>query len=323
MRNPLGVAVSAALIFTAVPAQALDILSGSEIAERERKQKLQAKPVLSCSPRELSARAVRGETAELRLTIRNGGGQVLRWSLSRLPPWLAADVVTGELRFGEERAVVLHVRTQLVPSGTRAAEVLVEAPGAEGSPARVRVAVDVRPAPIAPGPAPRAPEPAEEMGPEPVADLAAPRVKRFTARAGLIIPGSASDEERETGLLIGAAYDLPFLRTEKLVIEASADFGSLSDESGARSSTMVMLSGTARYLLTGGGLYVMGGGSVVLESYSSDASGTDGTNLGSLLGLGIGVRPGAGSLDLRLSHQVLLGSDNVGGLTSFTAGYSF
>ena len=45
MRNSLGVAVSAALLLAAVQAQALDILSQSEIAEREKRLKLQARPV--------------------------------------------------------------------------------------------------------------------------------------------------------------------------------------------------------------------------------------------------------------------------------------
>ena len=79
MRNSLGGAVSAALLLAAVQAQALDILSQSEIAEREKRLKLQARPVLSCTPMELSASAVRGETAELRLTIRNGGGSSSVW----------------------------------------------------------------------------------------------------------------------------------------------------------------------------------------------------------------------------------------------------
>jgi len=320
MRNSLGVAVSAALLLAAVQAQALDILSQSEIAEREKRLKLQARPVLSCTPMELSASAVRGETAELRLTIRNGGGQVLRWSLSRLPPWLAADVVTGELAYGEERAVVLHVRTQLVSSSTDVAEILVEAPGAEASPARVSVAAEVKPAPVAPASAHAAGAVADIPRDIPRLPLDSPSAPGgLGVRVGFMLPGSGSATEYESSAFLGLQYQMRKSDSSRLSLELGIDYASSDAGTGDSSSTLT--SGRADVLFRvggGGNLYLLSGLGGLFES--SDVSGS---SKAGLLDVGAGMCLAGGKVDVRLTHAVLLGGDNVSGMTLLSAGYQF
>lgn len=325
MKHSLGVVLSAALLVQAVPAQALDILSGSEIAERERKRKLLAKPVLSCAPLELSARAVRGETAELRLTIRNGGGQVLRWSLSRLPPWLAADVLTGELRFEERRTVVLHVRTQLVRSDSDVAEILVEAPGADGSPARVSVAVEVRPAPLTPAPA-RTVNTVGAVGAVADTPLEIARIPPGSPRArgglgvrvGLMLPGSGAATEYESSPFFGLQYRMGG-DSSKLSLELGLDY--TSSDAGTAEGSSTLTSGRADVLFHiggGGGPYLLSGLGALFESSDASGSGKAG-----LLDVGAGMVFIGGKLDVRLTHAVLLGGDNVSGMTLLSTAYRF
>jgi hypothetical protein len=322
MKHSLGVVLSAALLVQAVPALALDILSGSEIAERERKRRLQAKPVLSCAPLKLSARAVRGDTAELRLTIRNGGGQVLRWSLSQLPPWLAADVMTGELKFEGQRTVMLHVRTQLVRSDSDVAQVLVEAPGADGSPARVSVAVEVKPAPVMRA----STRPMDTVGavadtPLPIARIpldSAPARGGLGVRVGFMLPGSGTATEYESSPFFGLQYRMRG-DSSKFSLELGLDYTSSDAESAGSSSTLT--SGRADVLFhmgKSGGLYLLSGLGALLES--SDVSGS---SKAGLLDVGAGMVFVGGKLDVRLTHAMLLGGDNVSGMTLLSTAYHF
>jgi len=152
-----------AVAFAAALAQGAEVLSPEEEAELRARG---ASPVLKCSPLTLSANVEQGATATLGLTIRNAGGQVLRWSVSFVPTWAKAVPEGGELAHGEAAEVVVVVDGSTLSPGATRGDIVVNAPGAEGSPAKVALAVEVKPrgapasrgagqvVPVTPAPAP-------------------------------------------------------------------------------------------------------------------------------------------------------------------------
>lgn len=327
MNRRLGASVLATLLLTAMQARALEILSDSERAERERERKLKAKPVLSCKPASLSTKAKRGDTAELSMTIRNAGGRTLRWSLGKLPRWLAADVTTGELKHGEEKRVVLHVRTRLVSGGGDESGITIVAPGADGSPLTVPIAVAVeeppppKPTPVRPKPVARGPERGRRPGPEPIRLPPEPgggRGGKVAARVGFMLPGDGDKTPYDSSPFFGVQYRLPRREESRLSYEIGVDYASSDAETADSSSTLTSGRADILFHMGGGGLYLLSGLGGLFES--SDVSGS---SRAGLLDVGAGMTLIDGKLDVRLTHAVLLGGENVPGITLLSAAYQF
>jgi len=327
MNRQLGASLLATLLLPALQARALEILSDSEKAERERARKLNAKPVLSCKPASLSTKAKRGDTAELLLTIRNAGGRTLRWSLGKLPRWLAADVTTGELKHAEEKRVVLHVRTRLVSGGGVESGITIVAPGADGSPFTVPIAVAVEeppppePGPVRPKPVARGPERVRSPGLEPIRLPPEPGggVRgKMGARVGFMLPGDGDTTAYDSSVFLGVQYRLPRREESRLSYEIGMDYASSDAEVADSSSTLT--SGRADILMHmgGGGLYLLSGLGGLFESSDVSGSGRAG-----LLDVGAGLTLVDGKFDVRLTHAVLLGGENVSGMTLLSAAYCF
>jgi len=321
VRAPL---VCVAIVSLASPAIALDIMSESEIAERERMRKLQARPVLRCEPARLATRVKRGETAELRLNVGNGGGQVLRWSLSGAPAWLAADAVAGELKCQQSREVVLHVRGALIRSQVASARIQIAAPGAQGSPATVLIEVDIEPEPELepepePDPEPVRTTPQPEPEPTPVRDAsrpAAPRRGGMGVRVGYLLPAPGAVGDFSSNAFLGVQYSLG-KKESRVSLELGVELA--SSEAQAVDSTSTLTTGRADILLHmgGSGLYLLSGLGSLIEDSEVAGSRTAG-----LLDLGAGMAIGE-KLDVRLTHAVLLNGDNVNGLTQVSTAYRF
>ncbi|MHC4502012.1 MAG: hypothetical protein ACYTFI_01805 [Planctomycetota bacterium] len=314
MNRRLGASLLATLLLAPLQARALEILSDSERAERERQRKLRAKPVLSCKPASLSTKAKRGDTAELSITIRNTGGRTLRWSLGKLPRWLAADVTTGELKHAEEKRVVLHVRTRLVSGGGDESGITIVAPGADGSPFTVPIAVAVE-EPPPPKPVARGIEPEPiRLPPEPGGGVRG----KVGARVGFMLPGSGSTTEYDSSAFLGLQYRVLQSDSSKLSLELGVDYASSDADAADSSSTLT--SGRADILLYmgGGGLYLLSGLGGLFENSDVSGSGRAG-----LLDVGAGLTLVDGKFDVRVTHAVLLGGENVSGMTLLSAAYCF
>ena len=314
---------------TAFPARALDILSDDERAEKAREEKRGGKPVLACSPASLSTTSQRGDTAELSVVIKNAGGRVLRWSFGKLPRWLAADVTSGELKYKEQSRITLHVRTRLVSGGGDEAGIVIEAPGAEGSPLTIPIAVAVeepepaKPAPEKPKPVVRGP------GPEPEAALSPPVPGgggrgKIAVRVGFMLPGSGSKTGYDSSPFFGVQYRMPRKESSKLSYEIGVERAS-SDAEGVGASSQ-LTTGRADVLFhvgggNGGAWYLMSGLGGMIDK--ADLPGASESYKVGLLDLGAGMGLAGGKLDVRLSHSLLLGSENVGGMTQLSMAYSF
>lgn len=327
MNRRLGASLLAMFLLTALQARALEILSDSERAERERERKLKAKPVLSCKPASLSAKAKRGDTAELSITIRNAGGRTLRWSLGKLPRWLAADVTTGELKHAEQKRVVLHVRTRLVSGGGDESGITIVAPGADGSPLTVPIAVAVEEPPPEPVPVGRKPvgrgtelEPIH-LPPEPGGKGRG----KAAARVGYMLPGDGEKTAYDSSVFLGVQYRLPRREESRISYEIGVDYAS-TDAEGDAGATSQLLTGRVDVVFhmgggNGGAWYLLSGlGGMIDNADLADAS--ESYSVG-LLDLGAGLALLGGKLDVRLSHPILLGSENVGSMTQLSVAYSF
>ena len=84
-----------------------------------------------------------GQTALAHLTIRNAGGRTLSWTVESAPGWLRLDRLSGELGFGGEQKLVVVADASTLEAGTEAGEIVIAAPGGEGSPVTISVAAEV------------------------------------------------------------------------------------------------------------------------------------------------------------------------------------
>ncbi len=193
--------------FAALPSAAREVLTPEEQAERELEKKRQAAPVLVCTPDTLGATVARGETRALLLTIRNGGGQTLSWAVISAPSWVDVGVRGGELKFGEKRTLTLAVDPREMTTGTSEGVILVEAPGAEGSPVRVRIVVEVEEAPGR-----QASEAAERdalaLVPKPPVAPAVEKRSTEPRERGPIAPARAREPSKWSGAVSGAYWML-------------------------------------------------------------------------------------------------------------------
>ena len=336
-RSFLSVAV---LLSAALPCAALDFLSPEEEAELELKRKKEADPVLTCAPVRLNASVRKDEKTSARLTVLNAGGRTLQWSVTSAPEWASPDPKGGELGFEGRQALVLSIDPSALPDGATRGEIVVEAPGAKDSPARVAVVVEVLPVPE-PGGVAEAPEepvapPEEPETVEPEVAVVesepievkeeAPRERApigLGVRAGALLPGAGEKENYSSGLLVGLFWR-PGLNGSRLGFELGVRFGQVGSDSGVEESAV--LEGTADALWHMArnetlSVYAVGGLSLVAEQVKHEELGTS-SNLGSALNLGAGATVESG-LDVRVTYLLLLGSENVGGALGASLGYMF
>ena len=130
----------------AAPASAQEYLTPEEKTQRELERQQKAPPILICTPQTFSATVRRDETTTLRMTIKNGGGQMLKWSIAKMPAWISASDGAGYVGFQGKQEVVFTVDPAGLVEGTNKTEIVIAAAGATGSPATVPIELIVKPA---------------------------------------------------------------------------------------------------------------------------------------------------------------------------------
>lgn len=107
----------------------------------------QPQPMLQVEPSTLRFQAVQGrpEPDPQTLEITNAGGEVLNWTASTDAAWLHMRPDRGTLSAGESRSVAVEARVAGLSVGTHSATIIVTAPGAQNSPQRVAVALEIIP----------------------------------------------------------------------------------------------------------------------------------------------------------------------------------
>lgn len=296
----------------------LRVLSADEL---ELQEKRRAQPVLVCSPREVRLALSEDETRSVRLTVRNAGGRILRWLVVSAPAWAVPEERTGKLAFGEKQDLVLTINPERLKRRLTRGEIVIEAPGAKGSPVAISVILEVKRKPKPPEP--KRPKPPELPGGPPLREG---RRARFGVRAGVAMPGSGELRDYDSGALFGFYY-----------CRARRDGGSLSYEIGFD----VCASGESDEYETrpvggrfdvlfafggrGGGArpYVLSGFTGFVEFVDDQLTGTEYTNYAGALDLGVGAALVGGRLDARLTYQVLLGSDNLKSMSLLSLAYGF
>lgn len=333
------VSILAAFLLAAAPASAREVLTPEEQAERELEKKRAARPALQCTPVSLSFQVKEGETPIFLLTIRNGGGRTLRWSVTSVPSWVRLDRMSGKLGFEEEEELVLVADPEGRPAGTARGKIVLAAPDAEGSPVTVAVALeipDVRPPPeekLAAGPREPAPErperePPEQRPPEPIPVVRKAKGRRWGIQGGLLQALPGVDQG-----LGGAPFGTLFLRfgaedagsrgepARRMGLDLGFGYGRMTRREPY--PAMDMLLGRARALFPagGGGLYVTAGAQVIMDNGNPD-NGEFPDNTGVTLDVGAMLRL-ANRLELGASYSMLLASENVPGMLEFSVGVTF
>ena len=315
--------ILAALLLATGPAAAREILTPEEQAEREIQKRRQAEPVLECSPTALKAKVTQGQTSILHLTIGNTGGRTLRWSVLSAPKWVRLDRMSGKLAFEEEERLVLVADPEGLPGGIASGKIVIAAPGAEGSPVTITLALDV------PAPPPSETPPAELVpsGPKalvPVIPAKPGKPKNWCV--GLLVaavepmPGSAMEYQGNPMGMFLVRFGAKGTRRKGIEFGFGyAEFNSW--ENADEISTRLLISRTRILFPAIGGLYLTAGGQIVSEE--TDYPGTDyeehtrGTvDVGAVFRLG-------GHFEVSASFSYLIESRNVPGLMEFGVGLTF
>ena len=130
-------------VCVASPVWAIQIGGSKQVAkDRERK----ASAILQVVPGKFQVAIREGEFQEVKLTVSNAGGQVMRWSAQSLESWIEPKTRSGELPHQGKQEIILILRA---PAGaavgkTTSGLLRIEAPGAQGSPAVIPIAVQIR-----------------------------------------------------------------------------------------------------------------------------------------------------------------------------------
>ncbi len=74
-------------------------------------------PVLACRPAALRAVLIQGCTAELVVSVGNGGREALEWTAVSCPDWATIDPREGRIEPGQTQAISVSVDTRELPSG--------------------------------------------------------------------------------------------------------------------------------------------------------------------------------------------------------------
>ena len=341
----------------AAPGWAIEVGGSAQVAKERARQ---ATPVLQISPDKFQVTIREGEFQEVKLTVSNAGGQVLRWSAQSRESWIEPKTRSGELSYQGKQEVTLILRAPAgaVAGQTTSGLLRIEAPGAQGSPAVVPIAVQIQTTEAVPteaAPPTESTEPTQaEPQAKPEADQAgqpgaAPSTSPWTA------PSDASDERGEMpwepkerlGLGLRLGFGSPSDGSEEIFgtassiglfyrrfqvegswgLEAGFDLGlgaSTSDDFEGVETSLMTASGLLLYSLNKKRtLYVLGGVELWLETIDDPAFGTSESNSG------LGLRFGAGTtltkypIDLRLGFSLLVGSDNVKSVVGLAVGYMF
>jgi hypothetical protein len=145
----------------------------------------------------------------------------------------------------------------------------------------------------------------------------------LSARAGVFMAAGAEDVPFDPTVVVGVSYELPFMRSEALALELGADYASVSNPDRKLTSTMILVSASARLTPGGGSVYLTGSGTALLDNYANDEKGTSGSSVIPAVGVGAGLRPAEGSWDIRAGYSFLVGSKNLQGVIAITGGFCF
>ena len=300
------------LMLVAVPCVARDLLSRGELAGLERQRREEERPVLECSPGALRMEAARGKVVTLRLTVRNGGGKTLHWSIRSAPAWARTEIRAGKLGYHENFYIVFTIDATNLLQGRNEGEIIVEAPDTAGGPLAVPIGVTVFEPPPPPPPPPEPPRPGF-----------------FGVRAGYAIPGSGGEFSFDGGLTFGLHYrpQRPF--ESRLSYELGLDYFTAVGGDGLNPSSVIAARfgllwdiGKRQERVQG---YLVSGVWGLRESVESGLGDYVFDNYAGALNLGAGLSltprataARATHADVRATHLVLIGSENVSGVTFLT-----
>ena len=337
----------------AAPGWAIEVGGSAQVAKERARQ---ATPVLQISPDKFQVTIREGEFQEVKLTVSNAGGQVLRWSAQSRESWIEPKTRSGELSYQGKQEVTLILRA---PAGAAAGQTTsgllrIEAPGAQGSPAVVPIAVQIQTTEAVPteaAPPTESTEPTQaEPQAKPEADQAgqpgaAPSTSPWTVpsdasdergempwepkerlgfglRLGIGIP-SGGDESFEAAISPGLFYRR-FQVEGSWGLEAGLEFGSsTSDKIDGVETKLSTVSGLLLYSLNKKRTWYVLGGAELWQESIDDPFGDGESNSGLGLRFGAGTTLAKYPIDLRLGYSVLVGSENVSGVLGLAVGYMF
>jgi hypothetical protein len=334
-------------LLTALPSEAQEdlelpeFLTPEEQAERELERKRNAQPLLACEPSALKASAVEGGAVSLKLTVRNAGGQVLEWSVASSAKWLGVQPRSGRLGFEEKTELTVGVSAVGLEVGTHSGEIALEAAGAGGSPKHVTVSVAVRAKSKQVVPPAKPAKPVEKPSPPgPRKQTESPRTLkrdhspgqakrgRLGVRAAYHMESVGEVRDSAGGALVGIYYRRGRFSESKFLYEFGLD-ASTRDESGGFATQPFGGRADLLFRLGGSGdgkavrMYLASGLAGFVEQVEDLGTGESYTNYAAALSLGGGVGLLDERLDLRLLHDLFLGSDNLQGKTMVAVSYAF
>ena len=326
----------AGCVLVATPCRAaLRVLSSGEMrAEVER----ETEPVLACSPAVLSATVREGESAGLKLTVRNAGGRMLAWRAFALSDGIRVSPDGGELGHGRKAELDVSVggpqarfRGTSAPGGF-SRTVVVVAPGVRGSPQRIEVRVHVEDfgelsrAAADDGEEKASESPRRDTRPAPRRSKGDAE-PRLGVRAGFLAASGGRQTDSGAGALVGVYLRAGSLDETTVSYEFGVDVAT-GDEGEQRAS--VPLLGRVDVLFRLGaaegrrvkGYLALGIGSFV-ELVEDVDTNERYTHHVAAANLGGGVQLRGGRLDMRVTHAVFLGSENLRGRTVLAVAYVF
>ena len=299
-----------------------------------KREKRQAPPVLICKPSRLRAEIKQGGTARLLFAIRNAGGRTLKWSIPNPPGWLAVSPRSGSLGYGAQQTLTITIDAGRLETEQQEDEIIIEAPGAKGSPVSVPVAVTIRRQEQESQEPPQALSAvdrgiaeldarADEKADKPETSFAA-KLKGLGIRAGYMIPKNAERVDFEPAVSFGLFWRQALGGNSRFGYELEMNFTGGESESGLEESNLV--GGHAHglwrlYQDDNWHAYALGGVSILTESASDRELGGNSATASSV-GIGAGATF-ARRYDARLVYSFLIGSDNVGGTVAASLGVMF
>ncbi len=334
------ISVTAVLALAALPCAAQEefelpeFLTPEEQAERELERARKAEPVLECEPPALRGESAPGQVVKLGLSVRNAGGRLLKWSVKLSPGWLDVQPRSGELGYREKSDVSVKAHTKALAPGAHEGRIVIEAADAKGSPATVAVTLTLKAEPVKDKPAAVPDEtPAKgrsepRRGAQREPTRADGRRGRFGVRAAYHMESVGDVSKAGAGAFVGLYYRRGRFGEKRLLYELGVDAGT-RDESekyatqpfGGRLDLLFRLGGADGEKPARG--YLLSGLAGFMERVEDLGTGDRYTNYAAAVDLGGGVGFLNERLDVRLSHAVFLGSDNLQGKTMLVLSYAF
>ncbi len=166
--------------------------------------------------------------------------------------------------------------------------------------------------PPTPGPPPEKPE----------------RANRFGLRLGYLATVAAEETGWNPAVCAGVYYRRAKPPSSRSVLEIGFDYIPLEREDGSVSTTLYQFRGEMLFGKWNSqegktSFYFLGGGDLVSEQGTQEASGTAGSNFVGGINLGLGFGSTKGSWDVRAVYSLFPGSPNVKGNVLVAAGFSF